>query len=75
MRISYYIKKYIFLLIKLGYYSVILDIKWLQIYNINIKWASNIAIFNNLYCKKNCLSEERTIITPNIVNILELFEV
>ena len=75
MRISYYTKKCIFFLIKLDYYLVILDIKWLQIYNISIKWALNIAIFNNLYYKKNYLFKEQIIIILDIINMPKLFEV
>ena len=54
---------------------VVLGIKWLQIYNISIKWTSNIAIFNSLYYKKNYLSKEQIVIILNIIDVPELFKV
>ena len=51
-----------------------LGIKWLQIHDVGTKWASNMAIFNNPYCKENCLPEGRTAIMPGMVDVPKSFE-
>ena len=60
---------------KLGHYPVMLSIKWLQIHDVGIKWALNMAIFNSPYCKENYLPEGRTAIMPGMVNVPESFKV
>ena len=73
MRISHHTKRCIFLLTKLGHYPMVLGIKWLQIYDVSTKWASNIAIFNSPYCKENYLPKEQTVIMPGMMDVPELF--
>ena len=69
MRIQNYSKRVPFILINLGYYSMILGIKWLQKYNIIIKWGVNIVLLNSLYYKENYLKSGRTVIILGIVNV------
>ena len=74
MRISHYTKKCTVLLTKLGHYLVMLSIKWLQLHDVGTKWASNMAIFNSPYYKKNYLPEDRTAIILGMVDVPNLFD-
>ena len=53
---------------------MVLGIKWLQLHDVGTKWASNITIFNSLYCKENCLPKGRTAIMLGIVDVPDSFE-
>ena len=53
---------------------MVLGIKWLQLHDVRTKWASNITIFNSLYCKENYLPEGRTAIMPDIVDVPDSFK-
>ena len=61
-----------FLITKLGHYPVILGIPWLQKHDVTTKWASNLAILNSPFCRKNCLREDQqTVIARGLVNVPE----
>ena len=53
----------------LGHYPVVLGIKWLQKLDVRMKWASNMAILNSPYRKKNYLPEERTMAMPGLIKV------
>ena len=52
------------LVTSLGHYPIILGIKWLQIHDVSIRWATNSLIFNSPHCRRNCLnnSESNTVV-------------
>ena len=58
--------------IKFKHYSVILDIKWLQHHNSQIKWNVNFAIFNFSFYKSECFKTDKSAIIKNIFNISDI---